>query len=68
MALEGPVVRELLQVAAAVWLLLRAGTGLPIRAAIAAVASAQTEQRPVHRALQPSRWETHEDLIGSLKR
>ena len=49
------------------WLLLRAGTELSIRAAIAVVASAQAEQSPVHRALQPGRMETHEDLIGFVE-
>ena len=66
-SLDGPLVRALLQVAAAVWLLLQTGSELTIRAAIALVASAQSEQRPVHRALQPNRMETHEDLIGFIE-
>jgi hypothetical protein len=62
-ALDGPLVRELLEVVSAVLWLLRGGAKLTILTAIEIVALAQADHRGVYRTLLPGRLETNEALI-----
>ena len=61
--IDAKIICELLDVAAAVLAMLRAGSRLTIAAAIQVVARAESDHRPVMRCLLPNRFETDENLL-----